>query len=160
MSTDAGRFRKVMGHFATGVTLVTGRDEDGVPVGLTANAVTSVSLEPPLILVCLDQLSESRPVLLRTGHFAVSILRSGQDELARRFSRSDPEERFDGLRTRTAVTGAPLLAEALAWADCRTWKSLEAGDHTVLVGEVLACEAEDEGAPLVFFRGRFGTVAS
>jgi flavin reductase (DIM6/NTAB) family NADH-FMN oxidoreductase RutF len=160
MSTDAGHFRRVMSHFATGVTVVTGRDEGGSPVGLTANAVTSVSLEPALILVCLDRLSESRPVLLRTGRFGVSILRSGQEALARRFSRADPEERFEGLELRTEVTGVPLLASALGWADCRVWKSVEAGDHTVLLGEVLACDAPDDGHPLVFFRGGFGTVAS
>lgn len=159
MSMDSTRFRKVMGHFATGVTLVTGTGDDGIPVGLTANAVTSVSLDPPLILVCLDRGSDSRPVLTRTGCFGVSILRAGQEELARRFASANPEHRFDGLSLRTEVTGAPLLDDALGWADCRVWKEVEAGDHVILVGRVVACGVEDRGSPLVFFQGGFGTVA-
>jgi 3-hydroxy-9,10-secoandrosta-1,3,5(10)-triene-9,17-dione monooxygenase reductase component len=160
MSMESTRFRKVMGHFATGVTLVMGLDEDGAPVGLTANAVTSVSLDPPLILVCLDLESKSRPVLTRTGRFGVSILRTGQEELALRFARSEPGRRFEGLQLRTEVTGAPILEEALGWADCRLWKEVEAGDHVILLGEVLACGVEAGGAPLVFFQGGFGTVSS
>lgn len=160
MNMDSIRFRKVMGHFATGVTLVMGMDEEGSPVGLTANAVTSVSLNPPLMLVCLDLDSNSRPVLTRTGRFGVSILRTGQEELALRFASSDPTRRFDGLRLRTEITGAPLLDDALGWADCRVWKEVEAGDHVILLGEVLACGLEDGGSPLVFFQGGFGTVSS
>lgn len=157
MSMDTVRFRSVMGRFATGVTLVTGRDREGAPVGLTANAVASVSLDPPLLLVCLDRGSASRPVLEEAGSFAVSILRAGQGPLARRFSREDPEERFRDLALREEVTGAPILDGALGWADCRLWRTVEAGDHTILLGEVVACGGAEDDDPLVFYCGRFGT---
>lgn len=159
MTMQPARFRTVMGHFATGVTLVTGSDAGGDPVGLTANAVASVSLDPALLLVCLDRESSSLPVLLETGRFAVSILGAEDEELARRFSGEAPEDRFQGLDLRRASTGAPILSRALAWADCRVWKTMEAGDHVILVGRVLACGISEEGPPLVFFQGAYGTVA-
>jgi flavin reductase (DIM6/NTAB) family NADH-FMN oxidoreductase RutF len=159
MSMDPAEFRKVMGHFVTGVTLVTGSDRTGAPVGLTANAVASVSLDPVLVLVCLDRSSASRPVILRTRRFGISILRAGDEELARRFALEAPENRFEGVELRREVTGAPLLVDALAWADCRLWKSVEAGDHTIVLGEVAACGAVEGGRPLAFFQGEFGTVS-
>ena len=160
MSIDEAHFRNVMGHFATGVTLVTGADRQGRPVGLTANALTSVSLDPPFLLVCVDRDSASLPVFLDTERFGVSILRAGQESLARRFSREDPEERFTDLEVRTGETGVPIVTGVLGWAECRLWKSVEAGDHYILVGRVEECGVDDDGPPLVFFQGSFGTVSS
>ena len=154
---DERRFRDVMGHLATGVTLVTGRDSDGQVHGLTVNAVASVSLDPPLILVCLDHQGQSHDPILASGHFAVSILGHSEEELAHRFSRGVRDERFAGVRCRTEASGSPILEDALAWLDCRINAAHPAGDHTVVVGEVLACGAED-GDALVFFRGAYGRV--
>lgn len=142
-----------MGHFATGVTVVTGRDEEGA-FGLTVNAVSAVSLEPTLVLVCLAWSSASLDRILESGAFAVNVLRAGDEGLARRFSRGSRSDRFREIEFRTGTGGAPLLDRALAWLDCRVWRVHEAGDHAVVVGEVLDCDA-DEGAPLLFFRGRY-----
>ena len=158
--TAAERFREVMGHFATGVTLVSGVRPDGTAVGLTANAVASISLEPALLMVSVDRESSSLPVLLESGRFAVSVLRAEHNLLARRFSAMAPEDRFDGLPLRNAGSGVPILDDCLAWIDCRMWKVVEAGDHLILLGEVVGCGAGDPGPPLIFFRGEFGTVDS
>jgi len=158
MSEDKDRFRSLMSHFATGVTIVTGVEPEGGPVGLTANAVASVSLEPPLLLVCMERRSSSLDVVLRTGRFGLSILRRGDEELARRFSEDLPAERFRGLTLTTAESGMPVLAECLAWVDCKMWRGFEAGDHRIVVGEVLECHVSS-GDPLVFFKGEYGTIA-
>jgi flavin reductase (DIM6/NTAB) family NADH-FMN oxidoreductase RutF len=152
-------FRRVMGRFATGVTVVTGQGADGHYVGLTANSVTAVSLEPPLVLVCLAEESFSREVFLASSSFAISILRRGDVSLAHRFAGELRDARFSDLPVRTEVTGAPILKRSLAWLDCAVWRTVEAGDHTVLFGEVLACGAPEEASdPLVFFNGIYGTV--
>jgi flavin reductase (DIM6/NTAB) family NADH-FMN oxidoreductase RutF len=144
-----------MSRFATGVTLITGVDEGGAPVGFTANAVTSVSLDPLLILFCADQSSNSLPVLLRTGRFRVSILGAGSRDLARRFSKEVLSRRFVEGDLMLPAGGLPAPANAIAWLECRVWKSLPAGDHVVVIGEVLACGRSAEGDPLVFFGGEF-----
>lgn len=155
---DEERFRSVMSHFATGVTVVTGSDGKGRTVGLTANAFTSVSLDPPLILVCVANDSVSREVFMATSRFAVSILRREDEVLAQRFAGSTHEMRFDDLSLGAGVTGAPIVERALAWLDCRVWKSVEAGDHTVIFGEVMDCEVVGDGEPLLFFQGRYRSV--
>jgi 3-hydroxy-9,10-secoandrosta-1,3,5(10)-triene-9,17-dione monooxygenase reductase component len=158
-SVNAERFREVMSNFATGVTVVTGVDADGSPVGFTANAVASVSLDPLLVLFCADRASASLPVLLRTGFFAVSVLRAEDEEIARRFADDIRDERFRRLELKSVVEDLPILKNALAWMACRVWRSVEAGDHAILIGEVIECDARPQGEPLVFFRGRFGTLA-
>lgn len=157
---EAERFRGVMSHFATGVTVVTGADAQGRRVGLTANAFTSVSLDPPLVLVCVGNGSRSREAFLETSRFAVGILRREDEFLAHRFAGDTSTLRFDDLSLRTEVTGAPILERALAWLDCRLWKVVEAGDHTVLFGEVVACGVGGDANPLVFFQGSYQTVDS
>jgi len=144
-----------MSRFATGVTLVTGTDEGGAPVGFTANAVTSVSLDPLLILFCADQSSTSLPALLRTGRFRVSILGTGSSDLARRFSREILPRRFEDGDLAFPAGGLPAPANAIAWLECRVWKSLPAGDHVVVIGEVTDCGRSPVGDPLVFFGGEF-----
>lgn len=146
----------MLGHFATGVTIVTARDGGGAPCGLTANAFTSVSLDPPLVLVCIDRRSRTRACVLAAQAFAVNVLAAEQEAWARRFA-ARTGDRFAGLRLTAARTGAPILDGVLAWLDCVVERTVEIGDHTVVVGHVLAGHAR-EGAPLVFFRGRYGTL--
>lgn len=156
--TEEERFRRVMGHFATGVAVVTGRNDDGADLGFTANAVVSVSLNPRLVLVCVDHDSASLPALQRHGAFALSFLGASQEELARRFAGGTRADRFTGVPTRVEETGAPILDDALAWLDCRVWKEVEAGDHMLLIGQVKRCGGGQADEPLVFYRGAYGTV--
>ncbi len=156
---DAELFKEVMSQFATGVTVVTGVDRSGIPVGFTANAVASVSLEPPLILACADRRSSSLPALVESGSFAVSVLRAEDAEIAHRFSEKIRDERFRELELVGTRAGPPALKNALAWLGCRVWRDITAGDHVVLIGEVIDGGIGPEGPPLVFFRGEFTTVA-
>ncbi len=151
--------RKAMGCFATGVGIVATTTRSGEPAGLTVNSLTSVSLDPPLILISLDLGSASLGTIRDAGCFSVSILRADQSDLALRFARDDRGSRFDGLRTEVGVTGAPRLSEAVAWLDCTVWKEVEAGDHVLLLGEVLSAGLSRDSHldPLVFFQGRYGT---
>ena len=143
-----------MGHFATGVTVVTGAGEEGRAYGLTANSVSSVSLEPPLVLVCIDKDSASHDPILDTGVFAINILGAEDGWLARRFSGKGRSDRFRGVEHRREATGSPILEDALAWLDCSLWRTYEGGDHTIVVGRVVACAAA-RGSPLIFYRGRY-----
>jgi 3-hydroxy-9,10-secoandrosta-1,3,5(10)-triene-9,17-dione monooxygenase reductase component len=153
------KFREVMGHFATGVTVVTSRGGDGEPVGLTVNAFTSVSLHPPLVLVCLHRDAAAHDPLLEAGHFAVSVLGADQDGLAVRFATVDPESRFLGVDFFEGILGGPRLQGAIAWLDCRVKEVYRGGDHSIIVGEVVACESAG-GDPLLFHRGTLGRSTS
>jgi flavin reductase (DIM6/NTAB) family NADH-FMN oxidoreductase RutF len=152
-------FRRVMGQFATGVTLVTTRLGSEVH-GLTANAVCSVSLEPLLVLVCVDHSADSHPLLEKSGVFAVNVLSHEQEELSRLFAGPTEEKagRLEAIGYRTAVTGAPIIEGCLAYLDCRIVAAHPAGDHTIFVGQVEQAEVSEDGPPLVFFRGRYTTV--
>src|SRR5690606_9495250 len=156
MALDPTELRRVMGHFATGVTVVTAVDAElGQPYGLTANAVASVSLKPPLVLACVEAESDTHPRIRAAGAFAISVLAADQETLARRFAELEAAEKFRGVGYREEVTGAPVLEDALAWVDCRVWAEYPGGDHTLFVGEVVAGDAR-VGAPLIFFRGGYG----
>ena len=150
---DEGTFRRVMGHFATGVTVVTVRRPEGGFLGLTVNAFTSVSLDPLLVLVCINRGGFSHDELLASGAFAVNVLGREQEDLAQRFATGDPRTRFRGLNAEAGPSGSPLLEGALAWLDCEIHETHRGGDHSIIVGRVLACHAR-EGDPLLFFRGR------
>ena len=154
-SIEAAEFRRILGHLAAGVAVVTAPDPGGEPRGLTANAVTSVSLDPPLVLVCVDRTSETHDCIDRAGAFAISFLTEEGETLARRFASGSGGEKFDGVAYRSELTGAPILEEALGWIDCRTWATYDGGDHTIFVGEVMAGDA-DAGSPLLYFRGGYG----
>ena len=156
---DEFEFREVMGHFATGVTIVAARYPDGAPCGLTVSSVASVSLEPLLVLVCLDRAAVSHDPIVEGGAFAVSVLSSRDEGLAHRFSAGDRTERFQRVPFREAVTGSPVLEGALAWLDCEIRDVHVAGDHSIVVGEVVACAA-GEGDPLVFFKGDYRRIDS
>jgi 3-hydroxy-9,10-secoandrosta-1,3,5(10)-triene-9,17-dione monooxygenase reductase component len=144
-----------MGHFATGVSVVTARAGQGAPAGMTANAVTSVSLRPLLLLVCVLRESSSYEPIVQSRAYAVNVLQEDDVEMARRFAHDPPARRFDGVEFRSAKTGSPILERALAWVDCRVAEVHEAGDHSIIVGEVLDGSSV-QGDPLVFFRGKFG----
>lgn len=152
---DGSELRRIMRHWVSGVAVVSARTPEGRPCGLTASAVTSVSLDPPLALVCVDRTSDTHGCILAAGHFALSLLAREQEALAYRFAASADGDKFAGLASRQEVTGAPLLEGALAWLDCRLWQCYEGGDHSIFVGEVLAGGAR-EGTPLVYHQGVIG----
>jgi flavin reductase (DIM6/NTAB) family NADH-FMN oxidoreductase RutF len=149
---DSHQQRRIMGRFATGVTVVTTRSGEKVS-GMTANAVTSLSLHPPLVLVAVDKRATMHAALHEGRCFAVSILAEEQEALSRRFAASGPKE-FGDLALTTAVTGAPVLADALGWVDCRLVYVLPGGDHDIFVGEIVAGDARD-GKPLLFYGGKY-----
>jgi flavin reductase (DIM6/NTAB) family NADH-FMN oxidoreductase RutF len=152
--TSARRFRDVIGSFATGVTVVTASGRGG-HAGLTTNAVTSLSLDPVLLLVCLDNDSRTLPVVRDSGRFAVNVLRAGQRELAEVFaSKRVPREKF-AAATHTVAHGVPVLDGALAWLVCELRELLPRGDHTIGIGSVTDMEHDPDGEPLLFFRGEY-----
>jgi 3-hydroxy-9,10-secoandrosta-1,3,5(10)-triene-9,17-dione monooxygenase reductase component len=142
--------REVCGHFVTGVTVVTTATEDG-PAGVTINSFTSVSLTPPLVLFCIHEQSAIWAAVRRSGRFAVNILAEDQAELCRTFARRSTA-RFTEGSSRTAVTGSPILADALAYLDCEVTSAHRGGDHWIVVGEVLDTAVLRGGRPLTFFR--------
>ncbi|HVL96341.1 MAG TPA: flavin reductase family protein [Solirubrobacteraceae bacterium] len=156
---DPAHYRAVMGHFATGVTVVTATGANG-PAGMTANAVASLSLQPLLLLVCFDNQARTLPVVRESRRFGVNVLAAGQEELARLFASKRPEaEKFAGV-AHALHGGIPVLGGALAWVGCELERLVEAGDHTIGIGAVTAAEVEAAaGDPLVWFRGAYGGYA-
>ncbi len=162
MPVDPEMLRAFMRHWPTGVTILS-THADGQRHGMTVNSFTSVSLEPPLVLVCIEQNVRSHAMILRSGVFAVSILRVGQEWISDRFAGRDTEnaDRFKGLNFQTAVTGAPILAENVGYLDCAVMARHPAGNHTIFVAEVVAANPgpldpsaapEHDGAsPLLYF---------
>jgi flavin reductase (DIM6/NTAB) family NADH-FMN oxidoreductase RutF len=151
---DTARFRQVLGHFATGVTVVT-TAEKGVPVGLSVNSFTSVSLEPPLVAFCVAVTSTTWPRIRTVGSFCVNILSEDQEDLCRVFAMRGTEK-FRGVGWRPAESGAPIIAGTLAWLDCTVAAEHDAGDHVIVVGRVRELGVAHEGRPLVFYRGGYG----
>jgi flavin reductase (DIM6/NTAB) family NADH-FMN oxidoreductase RutF len=157
-ATDTLRYRQVIGHFATGVAIVTCNGPEG-PTGLTTNAITSVSLEPLLLLVCFDNSSRTLPAVRDARRFCVNVLRAGQEDLARIFaSKRVAREKFDAV-THMDAHGVPVLDGALAWLACDLSDLYPAGDHTIGIGEITHMGADPSGEPLVWFRGEYGTFA-
>jgi flavin reductase (DIM6/NTAB) family NADH-FMN oxidoreductase RutF len=162
-AVDPARYREVIGSFATGVAIVTAHGDDG-PAGLTTNAVSSLSLDPLLLLVCFDNASRTLPIVRQAGRFAVNVLRAGQEDLARVFaSKAIAVEKFEAA-THTVAHGVPVLDAALAWIACDLQDLHPAGDHTIGVGRVTHLSADDAGTagndPLLFFRGGFGRLGA
>jgi len=149
----ADDFRRVLGHFATGVTIVTTCDGDGRPAGLTVSAFCSLSLDPPLVLVCVDHKSQSYPALRDAGRFAVNVLRREQEEASRRFA-STRLDKFDGVPHTLSALGLPLLDDALAHIECATVTQHAEGDHTIFIGRVERA-LTFTGEPLLYHRGRY-----
>ena len=152
MAVDQSEFRRVMGHFATGVTVVTTLDAQGQPAGLTANAVSSVSLDPPLVLVCVDKKAETASCFTASGVFTINVLSEGQEAMSRRFAKSGAEK-FSGIGFRTGSNGAPVLDGSIAHLQCRIRDSFDAGDHTIHVGLAETIGVDGELDPLLYFRG-------
>jgi flavin reductase len=152
MAFDSKKQRQIMGQFATGVTVVTTGGEAGVH-GLTANAVASLSLDPPLVLVAVDRRAATLDYLRKNRCFAVNILRVEQEEISRRFATPGPKD-FSDLDILTAVTSAPILADCLAFVDCQVVEILPGGDHEIFVGEIVAGE-DHGGDPLLYCRGKY-----
>jgi flavin reductase (DIM6/NTAB) family NADH-FMN oxidoreductase RutF len=153
MPFDPRELRRVMGLFATGVTVITTRNEAGTPFGLTANAVTSLSLDPPLLLVCVDRKAESHPHFYDSRVFVLNILAEGQEELSRRFAASGGDK-FTGVPYRLGRLEVPVLEGTLGHLECRIVETHEGGDHVIHVGHVEHAEFVG-GRPLLFFSGRY-----
>jgi len=149
-------FRHVMGHFASGVAVVTARDRDR-DFGSTASALTSLSLSPPMLLVCLDRDSETRKAITATRRFVVNVLSDKQEQVARRFAEKS-KTKFEGQQLSRSEAGLAQLADALAYLECEVAETAVGGTHTVFLAEVRSAAAY-AGAPLTYFRGRFGRLA-
>ena len=152
---DAARYRQVLGHFVTGVTVVTTDDGSGAPAGLSVNSFTSVSLEPPLVAFCVATTSATWPRIRAVGTFCVNVLAHDQEDLARGFA-TRGADKFRGVGWRPAESGAPVLAGALAWLDCTVEAEHPAGDHVIVVGRVRETGVARDVGPLVFYRGGYG----
>ena len=158
MPVDLDLFRALVGSFPTGVTVVTTVDSTGTPKGLTSNAFSSVSADPPLLLVCVDKRSNTLPALQETKAFVVNFLAEGRGDLSNKFASRDPDK-FAGI-TWTAserASGAPILADdVLAYAECTTYQEIDAGDHWIFLGLIEGGAASD-GSPLTYYKREYST---
>jgi len=155
---DSWDFKQAVGVFTTGVTVVTSCDSEGNRFGLTANSFASVSLEPPLVLFCVDHRAPSLEGLISAGHFAINVLASDQEAIAKRFARP-AADKFAGLDWRVGILGDPLLDRCIAHIECTLDIRHTSGDHDIVIGRVHRVRFY-AGEPLIFHRSRFGTVVS
>ena len=157
----AAEFRNAIGHFATGVTVVTSIGPDGEPVGTTANAVSSLSLDPPLILVCFDHASMTLAAVRGHGAFVVNVLAAPQRQLSANFARRGLAAAWEGVRHRPGRTGSPKLHDVLATLECTVEHRLPGGDHEIVVGRVREVEtAGGDAAPLLYWRGAYASLGA
>jgi 3-hydroxy-9,10-secoandrosta-1,3,5(10)-triene-9,17-dione monooxygenase reductase component len=154
MEITSEQFRHVLGHLPTGVVIVAAYSPE-VQVGMAVNSITSLSLDPPLILLCPARSSETWPAIRAAEEFCVSVIAHGDEAIARAFAMRGVD-RFDGVPVIQRPSG-PGIASAVAWLECRLRAEYDGGDHTVAIADVLATEVAEDAAPLVFFRGRYGT---
>jgi flavin reductase (DIM6/NTAB) family NADH-FMN oxidoreductase RutF len=157
-ASDQRALRDAFGRFATGVAIITARDADG-PLGLTVNSLASASLAPPLLLFSVAKTCRSLERLVAAPSYGVNVLGREQEALSRRFSVQGTEKWTPDTASALGRHGAPLLSGALAVFECRPFARHEAGDHWIFIGEVLRFEASEDGAPLLFYRGRYGSLA-
>jgi 3-hydroxy-9,10-secoandrosta-1,3,5(10)-triene-9,17-dione monooxygenase reductase component len=153
-SFDSAHFRAVLGHFCTGISIITAID-DNDPVGLTCQSFTSVSLEPALVGFVPAKTSTSWPRIERSGKFCVNVLSEDQEELCRVFATTGTDK-FRGVGWHPGESGSPIIHSVLAWIDCRIETVHEAGDHLIVIGSVLELNATQGGKPLLFYRGGYG----
>jgi flavin reductase (DIM6/NTAB) family NADH-FMN oxidoreductase RutF len=151
---DSDTFRSVLGRFASGVTILTTRDESGADHGMTVSAFCSVSLDPALILVCIDHSASTYRLLQAHSRFGISILSSNQEAYSRRFAVEPDSGRFDGIAYSRGDSGVVLLDDALAHLECKVTEHYEAGDHTIFIAEVERAEPR-QGRPLLYYRGGY-----
>lgn len=154
ITPDQGEFRKVLGQFATGVTIITAVS-DGEPAGVAANSFTSVSMDPPLVLFCVSRTSSTWPRIEAARKFAVNILGEHQEEVSRLFA-TKGADRFGAVDWHLGVGGSPVLHDTLAYLDCEFWAEYDGGDHIIVVGRVLDLGVTHDAGPLLFFRGKYG----
>ena len=153
---DQARFREVLGHFATGITIVTAL-EDGVPVGFTCQAFSALSLDPPMVILAPARSSTSWPRIAKAGAFCVNVLEERQEALCRAFAVSGGDK-FEGVGWTNGITGAPVIDHSLAVVECRLGDIFDGGDHELVTGHVVAMDVA-EGNPLLFYRSGFGRFA-
>ncbi|QLC26362.1 flavin reductase family protein [Parasphingopyxis algicola] len=152
---DPDHFRTVLGHYPTGVCVVTGRNEDGMAAGLVVGSFTSVSLDPPLVAFFPDKKSRSWPKVRDCGHFCVNVLAEDQYDLCEGFA-SKCGDKFAGVAHRISERGMPVLDDVLAYIECTIEDEIDTGDHTIVLGRVEELQTERDAAPLLFFKGAFG----
>jgi 3-hydroxy-9,10-secoandrosta-1,3,5(10)-triene-9,17-dione monooxygenase reductase component len=156
---EPARFRQVLGHFCTGVTIITTMDARGRPAGFACQSFAALSLDPPLVLFCPSRTSATWPRIARAGHFCANVLTAGQRDLARVFGTAGADK-FAGLTWSPSASGAPVLAGVLTWVGCEVEAVHEAGDHYVVLGRVTELGPVGTEAPLLFYRGRYGVTAA
>ncbi|MFC4601077.1 flavin reductase family protein [Cohnella hongkongensis] len=157
---DSLEWRNAMGRFATGITVVTTTDADGRPQGMTVNAFTSLSLEPPMLLVCLDNKSATLAHIVESRKFCVHFLSEKQEAVSRAFARKGGTEKFEGIPYTFGEMGVPVLDGCLAYVECGLRRAVEGGDHQILLGDGMKLVVSStEQAPLVFFGGKYGRLA-
>ncbi|WP_270167206.1 flavin reductase family protein [Paenibacillus sp. SYP-B4298] len=155
---DARTWRSTMGQFATGVTIITTIDEDGQPLGMTANAFTSLSLEPPMALICVDRGSSTLPKLIAAGKYCVNVLGASQQALSGSFARKGGSEKFQGIAYERGELDLPVLQGCLTSIECEISDVLEGGDHLILLGRgirIHPSEAASQAEPLIFYQGSY-----
>jgi len=152
MAVNDAEFKQALSHFASGVTIVT-TEHDGKPYGMTVASFASLSLHPPLVLICIERAVKTHDAIAASGKFGVNILTKSQAEISNRFA-SKSEDKFSGLDAVTGSSGVPLIAGALTTLECTVWEQLPGGDHSIFVGEVVATAA-GEGDPLVYYRSAY-----
>ena len=150
---DSREIRDIMAHFATGVTVVTTRDGAGSPFGLTVNAFTSLSLNPPLVVVCIDKAAQCYSCFEESKVFAVNVLSEDQEELSRRFA-TKGIEKFGEIKWHRGENNVPLLDGSIGTIECKIVNSYEGGDHTIYLGEIVSAKATED-RPLLFFKGKY-----
>ena len=155
---DTRAFRQALGCFPTGVAVVTAQPMESHPVGITVNSFTSVSLDPPLVLWCLDKKSDRFAAFTQAAGFVVSILGTAHEEVSSRLAKRGAHS-LDGIDLLETEMGPPALADALAIFECATHAVHDGGDHAILIGQVVRFARRDAGAPLVFFKGRYSALA-
>lgn len=156
MPVDSNALRATMRQWVTGVTVVTTVFE-GLPAGMTVSSFTSVTLEPPTVLVCLNKTTYAHGQVQKSGVYAVSLLATGQEALSSRFAGLDPTitDRFAGVETATAETGSPLLVGAVGWLDCVVRAAHDANTHTIFIAEVVYANGEPDRVPLVYYNRKY-----
>ena len=151
---EPAQMREVLGHFASGVTVLTALTGDG-PIGFTCQSFSSLSLDPPLVVFAPGRTSTTWPRLRDLGRFCINVLAEGQDDVSQSFARSGVDK-FDGVRWTTSAGGSPVLDGVVAWIDAALWAEYDGGDHTLVAARVLDLGAEAERRPLLFHRGTYG----
>jgi len=152
MPVDDAQFKLAMSHFASGVTVVT-TEQDGTPYGMTVAAFSSLSLHPPLVLICIEKSVRTHEAIATSGKFGVSILSQSQTDVSNRFA-SRSEDKFSGIATHRGTSGVPLIDGAITTLECSLREQFPGGDHSIFVGEVVAIETA-EGVPLVYYRSGY-----